>query len=113
MPELPEVEVVKKSLKKTIHGLKIKNIEILNKFLRYKIDEKMLKKMINFKISSISRRSKYIFLNLNNGFTVMIHLGMTGKIFIINDKKIKYKTSFYYKVNDNIPKHDHLIINLL
>ena len=38
MPELPEVEVVKKSLRKNIHDLTIKNIEILNKFLRYEID---------------------------------------------------------------------------
>ena len=43
MPELPEVEVVKKSLKNTIYDLKIKNIEIPNKFLRYKINEKLMK----------------------------------------------------------------------
>ena len=42
MPELPEVEVVKKSLEKTIYDLTIKNIEIRNKFLRYKIDEKLM-----------------------------------------------------------------------
>ena len=48
MPELPEVEVVKKSLEKTIYDLKIKNIEIHNKFLRYKIDEKLMKKDICF-----------------------------------------------------------------
>ena len=41
MPELPEVEVVKKSLKKTIYDLTIINIEVLNKFLRYKIQEKI------------------------------------------------------------------------
>ena len=40
MPELPEVEVVKKSLNRSIHHLTIKNIEILNKNLRYKIDIK-------------------------------------------------------------------------
>ena len=63
MPELPEVEVVKKSLKKTIYDLTIKNIEIPNKYLRYKIDEKLIKKMIKSKVylSVHSRRSKYIF----------------------------------------------------
>ena len=60
MPELPEVEVVKKSLSKTIYDLTIKNIEIPNKFLRYKIDEKLMKKMIKSKVSSVLRRSKYI-----------------------------------------------------
>ena len=66
MPELPEVEVVKKSLRKTIYNLTIKNIEIPNKFLRYKIDEKLMKKMIKSKVSSVLRRSKYILINLNN-----------------------------------------------
>ena len=110
MPELPEVEVVKKSLKKIIHDLVIKKIEIRNKYLRYKIDEKSMKKMIKSKVKSISRRSKYIFINLNNGYTIMFHLGMTGKINIIDANKNKFKTSFYYKLSDNKPNHDHIII---
>ena len=109
MPELPEVEVVKKSLSKTIYDLTIKNIEIRNKFLRYKIDEKLMKKMIKSKVLSISRRSKYILINLNNHFTIMFHLGMTGKIIIVGANQNKFKTSFYYKLIDNKPIHDHLI----
>ena len=58
MPELPEVEVVKKSLEKTIYDLRIKNIEIPNKFLRYKINEKLMKSMVSSKVLSVSRRSK-------------------------------------------------------
>ncbi len=110
MPELPEVEVVKKALKKTIYDLTIKNIEIRNKFLRYEIDEKMMKKMINSKVLSVTRRSKYILINLNNNFTILFHLGMTGKIIVFKDNK-KYKTSFYYKLHENKLKHDHLIIS--
>ena len=110
MPELPEVEVVKKALKKTIYDLTIKNIEIRNKFLRYEIDEKMMKKMINSKVLSVIRRSKYILINLNNNFTILFHLGMTGKITVFKDNK-KYKTSFYYKLHENKLKHDHLIIS--
>ena len=46
MPELPEVEVVKKSLEKTIYDLRIKNVKILNKSLRYKINEKLMKRIM-------------------------------------------------------------------
>ena len=109
MPELPEVEVVKKSLEKTIYDLRIKNIKILNKSLRYKINEKLMKRLISSKVISVSRRSKYILINLNNQFTILIHLGMTGKIIITGANKRKYKTSFYYKIIDSKPKHDHLI----
>ena len=110
MPELPEVEVVKKSLSKTIYDLTIKNIEIRNKYLRYKINEKLMKKMIKSKVLSISRRSKYILINLNNNYTILVHLGMTGKFIIVDAYKNKHKTSFYYRLIDNKPKHDHLII---
>ena len=109
MPELPEVEVVKKSLSKTIYDLRIKNIEIRNKYLRYKINEKLMKKMVKSKVLSVSRRSKYIFIKLNNNHTIMFHLGMTGKIIIVDENKKKYKTSFYYKLIDNNSSHDHLI----
>ncbi|MAH90089.1 MAG: DNA-formamidopyrimidine glycosylase [Candidatus Pelagibacter sp.] len=108
MPELPEVEVVKKSLKKTIYDLTIKNIEISNKFLRYKINVKLMKKMINSKILSITRRSKYLFIDLNNDHTIMIHLGMTGKFIIVDANKNEYKTSFYYNLIDTKPAHNHL-----
>tara|TARA_Y200000002_G_scaffold331219_1_gene296281 strand:+ start:568 stop:1434 length:867 start_codon:yes stop_codon:yes gene_type:complete len=110
MPELPEVEVVKKSLRKTIYNLTIKNIKITNKFLRYKIDEKLMKKMIKSKISSVFRRSKYILINLNNRYTILVHLGMTGKIIISGPNKNKYKTSFYYDLLDHKTIHNHLII---
>ena len=87
MPELPEVEVVKKSLKENICDLTIKNIDIRNKFLRYKIEEKIIRKMIKSKVLSVTRRSKYIVINLNNDCSILVHLGMTGKIILINSEK--------------------------
>ncbi len=112
MPELPEVEVVKKSLRKNICDLRIENIEIRNEFLRYKVNKRMMKRMIKSKILSITRRSKYILLNLSNNYTILIHLGMTGKILILDANKKKYRTSFYYKLADNKSIHDHLIFRL-
>jgi len=110
MPELPEVEVVKQSLNEKIYDLTIKNIEIHNKFLRYSIQEKLMKKMIKSKVLSVSRRSKYILINLNNNHTILIHLGMTGKIIIVDAYKKKYATSFYYNLENNKIAHNHLSI---
>ena len=109
MPELPEVEVVKKSLKKTINHLTFKKIEILNKYLRYQIDVKLMKKMVRSKILSIDRRSKYILLKLNNSYTIIIHLGMTGKIIISDSKNNKRRSSFYFNLYDDKPLHNHVI----
>jgi formamidopyrimidine-DNA glycosylase len=97
MPELPEVEVVKKSLKNKLINLTIKRVNITNNKLRYIIDSKQFNKIKKQKIISIQRRSKYLLINLNKGFTILAHLGMTGKFFIIDDSK-KHKTSFYYSL---------------
>ena len=111
MPELPEVEVVKKSLESRLKNLMIKRVIINNNKLRYKIESKEFSKIKNLQIISIKRRSKYLLINLDKNITILAHLGMTGKFFILNNNK-KYKTSFYYSLKKNDSKHDHLTIFL-
>ena len=111
MPELPEVEVVKKSLEHKLKNLTIKRVFVNNNKLRYRIDNKSFHKLKDFKIISVKRRAKYLLINLNNNLTILAHLGMTGKFFIF-DKNKKYKTSFYYHLKKNDSKHDHLTIFL-
>jgi formamidopyrimidine-DNA glycosylase len=110
MPELPEVEVVKKSLEDRLKNLKIKRVLINNNKLRYKINNREFHKIKEKKIISVKRRSKYILINLNKGFTILAHLGMTGKFFIIDINNKKQKTSFYYSIKKNESKHDHLTL---
>ena len=78
MPELPEVEVLKKSLSRLISNTKINKIKIKNKNLRYKITKSFQKKLKNNFISRITRRSKYIIFELQNKDRLLIHLGMSG-----------------------------------
>ena len=112
MPELPEVEVVKRSLKSSIRHLTIKKVTINTNKLRYFIKKKHFNKIINKKILSIKRRSKYILINLSSNLSLLAHLGMTGKFIIENNTGIKNKTSFYYEINKNDQKHNHLIFHL-
>jgi formamidopyrimidine-DNA glycosylase len=112
MPELPEVEVVKKSLENKLQNLTIKRVLINNNKLRYKINDRQFYKIKGYKIISVKRRSKYLLINLNKNITILAHLGMTGKFFIINKNNKKQKTSFYYSIKKNESKHDHLTIFL-
>ena len=107
MPELPEVEVVKKSLALKLKNLTIKRVFINNNKLRYKINNKDFSKIKDLKIISVKRRSKYLLIELHQNLTILAHLGMTGKFYIFN-KNQKYKTSFYYSLKKNDSKHDHL-----
>ena len=107
MPELPEIEVTKRSLFKKIKKAKIIDIKVYNKNLRYKIDNTFYKNLINQKILNISRRSKYLIFYLKKKI-LLSHLGMSGKLLLIRsaDKKV-FKTSFYYNLN-LISKHNHI-----
>ena len=112
MPELPEVEVVKKSLENKLKNLTIKRVLINNNKLRYKINDRQFYKIKGHKIISVKRRSKYLLINLNKNITILAHLGMTGKFFIIGKNNEKQKTSFYYSIKKNESKHDHLTLHL-
>ena len=113
MPELPEVEVVKRSLITKIQNSIVKAIKINDGRLRYRVDRNQIKKIIGLKFKKISRRSKYLLFFFDNDIVMLVHLGMTGKFFFINREKIKHKTSFYYDLNDDKDnKHDRIIFYL-
>ena len=111
MPELPEVEVVKRSLENRIPNYTIRKVAIKTPKLRYRLKKKEFKKLIGKKILSIQRRSKYLIFNFHDN-CMIVHLGMTGKFFIENTYSNKFKTSFYYNIKKDDIKHDRVIFYL-
>ena len=110
MPELPEVEVVKRSLKRKIQNLIIKKVKINDGNLRYKVNKEEIGKLVGKRIKRISRRSKFLIIEFDQDKLMLVHLGMTGKFFFVNKNKKKFKTSFYYDLNLNKDfKHDRVI----
>ena len=111
MPELPEVEIIKRSLLKMVNKAKIIDIKINNKNLRYKIPDNFPSSLIGEKILKIKRRSKYLIFYFKKKI-LLIHLGMSGKLLImrINDNML-FKTSFYYDMNI-LKKHNHIYFKL-
>ena len=110
MPELPEVEIVKKSLFKIVNKSKIIDVKIKNKNLRYRIPKIFRKELLNEKIIKISRRSKYLLFHLNKKI-LLLHLGMTGKLLVLKKNNEMQKTSFYYNL-DILHKHNHVYFTL-
>ena len=108
MPELPEVEVVTRSLKKSIKNLKIIKITVNNRNLRFKLPRNFENILKNKIVKNIKRKSKYIVLDLGKHFYVILHLGMSGTLHIPSKKSIT-NLSFYN--NPTLPKkHNHVII---
>ena len=111
MPELPEIEIVKRSLFKMINKAKIIGIKINNKNLRYKIPHTFSKNLIGEKIIRISRRSKYLIFHFKKKL-LLLHFGMSGKLLVMkNSNKKIFKTSFYYDLNI-LKKHNHVFFVL-
>ena len=110
MPELPEVEVVKRSLEKKILNLVIKDVKIVEGSLRYKLNKYKILKLKGKRFKRICRRSKFLIFFTNHDQLMLVHLGMTGKFFFLNKKYKKFKTSFYYELDHKKDqKHNRVI----
>ena len=107
MPELPEVEVTRRTLLKFIENKVIKNIKINNPNLRFKIPANFKKNVTGQKIIKVLRRSKYILIYLKNDYVIIAHLGMSGKFIIKNNYSKDFLKTSYYS-NEFSSKHNHL-----
>ena len=107
MPELPEVEVTRRTLLKFIENKVIKNIKINNPNLRFKIPANFKKNVNGQKIIKVLRRSKYILIYLKNDYVMIAHLGMSGKFLIKNNYSKDFLKTSYYS-NEFSSKHNHL-----
>ena len=109
MPELPEVEIVRQSLLKNIKGKKINKVLVRNRNLRFKLETSFEKKLKNKFISNIKRFSKYLIIELENKSFCIVHLGMSGTIHIIKNKKNDLPTNASFYNSPNLPKnHNHV-----
>ena len=111
MPELPEVEIIKQSLDKSIKQKKVKKVIVRNKNLRIKLVDNFKNFLVNKKIVNVSRFSKYIILNLSNDKFCIIHLGMSGTIHLVNYKPNNKISNLSFYNSPNLPKkHNHIEI---
>ena len=103
MPELPEVETTVKGLK-NIRKKKINKVQIHTIKLRFNIPNTIKDLLPNSKISNIRRIAKYIILDLDNNFTLVVHLGMSGRLKLNNSNTKKMKHDHFIILFDNKKK---------
>ncbi len=84
MPELPEVEVLRRSLEPHLVGDRIERVEVLNPALREPVETARLRRAVQGRqVTALRRRSKYLLIDLEGGRTVAIHLGMSGRLTLV------------------------------
>lgn len=105
MPELPEVETIKRGLEAQLQGQRIKDIELYCQRLRKPIPVSLPQQLKNKSILSFSRRAKYILAHLDTAQILLFHLGMSGRMLIRpfgnNEPKAKHE-HFTLTMHDGI-----------
>ena len=103
MPELPEVQTVVNGIKSKINKHKILRFKKYISKLRYPIQKNLSSKVESSTVTTVFRRAKYIIINLSNNRSLVIHLGMSGRIIIVKNNKKKFKhTHFSILFNKNL-----------
>ncbi|WP_455477177.1 bifunctional DNA-formamidopyrimidine glycosylase/DNA-(apurinic or apyrimidinic site) lyase [Bartonella sp. B41] len=107
MPELPEVETVRRGLAPILTGAKVMSVKINRQDLRFPFPEAFSERLVGRTVLELGRRAKYLLFYLSEGETVLSHLGMSGSWRL--EKNVLRKK--HYSTGKSI-LHDHLIMNV-
>ena len=107
MPELPEVETVRRGLAPVMEGARIARADVNRPDLRWPFPEAMAERLAGQRVERLRRRSKYILADLGSGETLLIHLGMSGRMVVSGDALGRF-------VHDHpaAEKHDHVVLHM-
>jgi formamidopyrimidine-DNA glycosylase len=100
MPELPEVEVLRRDLEREVVGKKVKSVEVdgMRSVRRHHNRKQFIARLVGKKITGVERRGKYLLLRLDGGDVLVVHLGMSGQL-------LRTKTA-----REATAKHTHVVI---
>ena len=105
MPELPEVETVRRGLEPVLASRTIAEAQVNRPDLRWPFPERMSERLTGQTVTALRRRSKYLLADLSSGETLIVHLGMSGRM-LISGAQIGQ----YYQEHHAPEKHDHVVL---
>lgn len=107
MPELPEVETVRRGLLPVLEGAVIARADVNRPDLRWPLPERMADRLTGRRVTALRRRSKYILADLDSGETLLVHLGMSGRMLISG-----VMLGQFHHDHPAPQKHDHVVLHL-
>ncbi len=107
MPELPEVETVRRGLEPVMAGRMVVRADVNRPDLRWPFPERMAERLTGKRITQLRRRSKYILADLDSGETLLIHLGMSGRMLISG-----HTVGDFHHSHPAPAKHDHVVFHM-
>ena len=107
MPELPEVETVRRGLLPVMEGQRIDQAQVNRPDLRFALPPNMAARLTGQVVQALRRRSKYILADLSSGETLLIHLGMSGRMLISGTQ-----LGQFHHAHPAPEKHDHVVLTM-
>ena len=107
MPELPEVETVRRGLLPVMEGQRIDQAQVNRPDLRFALPDNMAARLTGQVVQALRRRSKYILADLSSGETLLIHLGMSGRMLISGTQ-----LGQFHHAHPAPEKHDHVVLTM-
>jgi formamidopyrimidine-DNA glycosylase len=108
MPELPEVETVRRGLTPALLTARLTRVEARRPDLRFPFPDGFVQRLTGARIEALDRRAKYLLATLDRGDTLVMHLGMTGRFEIEGGEQPRQPGEFYYAAPAD-PKHAHVV----
>jgi formamidopyrimidine-DNA glycosylase len=110
MPELPEVETVRRGLQGAMEGAEIVKAEIRRKDLRFPFQKDFVARLEGQSVKGLGRRAKYLMADLASGDVLLMHLGMSGSFRVLNDDEQKPGQFHHPRNEDRV--HDHVVFHM-
>ena len=112
MPELPEVETVRRGLEPTLVGARIEQLVLRRKDLRFAFPDRFRARVEGQRVEALSRRAKYLIAELSSGEGLIMHLGMTGRFIIEAQGVAAHEPGVFYADVGRHVIHDHVVFEL-
>jgi formamidopyrimidine-DNA glycosylase len=111
MPELPEVETVRRGLEPAMVGARFSRVTLRRPNLRFPFPDRFAARLEGRAVTALARRAKYLTADLDSGETLIMHLGMSGRFDVaLADGGNLSPGDFYLEGAQGIPKHDHVVM---
>src|SRR3984885_9953272 len=111
MPELPEVETVRRGLQPAMEGAKIVKAEVRRKDLRFPFQKDFVARLEGQTVTGLDRRAKYLMADLSSGDVLLMHLGMSGSFRVVNDDHGHTPGQFHHPRTED-RAHDHVVFHM-
>jgi formamidopyrimidine-DNA glycosylase len=111
MPELPEVETVRRGLEPVMLGAAFAKVEQRRPDLRFPFPERFAERLTGRTITGLGRRAKYLLVDLDDGEVLVMHLGMSGRFLVEAKGRGAAPGAFHHEAGED-RRHDHVVFHL-